>query len=98
MNRILSVLGTTFVLTATAQSARAAETAGAYSLREDLSFWGIIYFVLFLWVCKKLLWDWWQRSMGERERAEASRIAAAEAANRQAAELLSDRLGRMEAV
>jgi F-type H+-transporting ATPase subunit b len=98
MNRILSVLGTTFVLTATAPSATAAEAGGAYSLREDLSFWSIIYFVLFLWVCKKLLWDWWLRSMGEREQAEAGRIAAAEAANREAAGLLSERLGRMEAV
>lgn len=98
MNRISRVLGAAFVLIAAAQTAQAAEAGGAYSLREDLSFWGIIYFVLFLWVCKKLLWDWWQRSMGERERTEASRISAAEGASREAAELLSEHLGRLEAV
>jgi F-type H+-transporting ATPase subunit b len=71
---------------------------GEYSLRTDLAFWGIIYFVLFLLVFRKLIWDWWLRSMQEREQTEAERIAAAEREGRQAAELLSDRLGRMEAV
>ncbi|HUG91465.1 MAG TPA: ATP synthase F0 subunit B [Planctomycetaceae bacterium] len=86
------------VWTATAGRLPAAENGGEYSLRNDLPFWGTLTFLVFLWVCWKLLWNWWRGSMGERELTEAERIAAAEAESRTAAELLSDRIGRLEAV
>jgi ATP synthase F0 subunit b len=98
MNRLSRFATSLLVLTAGASPCLAAEAGEGYSLRTDLSFWGIIYFLLFLWVCKKLLWDWWLRSMTEREQTEHERIAAAEAENRRAAELLSERIGRLEAV
>ncbi|MBW3542182.1 MAG: hypothetical protein KY476_18080 [Planctomycetes bacterium] len=85
------------VVVLSARTATAAEP-GRPPIQEDLPFWGILTFIGFLWVCKKLLWDWWLGSMRERERQEAAAIEAAEREHRTAGELLSDRIGRLEAV
>lgn len=98
MNRFFWSATVLLAVMATADVCAAADPHGEYSLRTDLSFWGIVYFLLFLLLFKKLLWGWWLRSMNEREQTEAERIAAAERESRLAAELLSERLGRMEAV
>ena len=98
MNRFFWSAAVLLFALATGQVCQAAGAHGEYSLRRDLPFWGIVYFLLFLFVFWKLLWNWWRGSMTEREHSEVERIAVAEREGRAAAELLSDRLGRMEAI
>lgn len=65
-------------------------------LRTDLAFWGVLTFIVFLWVCKKMLWRWWYRSMTDREQQERRTIEKAERENRQARQLLEEHRTRME--
>jgi F-type H+-transporting ATPase subunit b len=79
----------------------AAEDAAGHpapGVREDLSLWGLVAFVLFVFTCFKLLGDWAGRSLAEREQTEQALIAEAEEKNRQVQELLTERRGQMEAI
>lgn len=66
--------------------------------RDDTAFWSLVTFVLFVLVVRKLGWGSFVSAMSEREQREAELIAAAENANREARELLTEQQGRMEAL
>ncbi|MGD9854037.1 MAG: hypothetical protein AB7U20_03715 [Planctomycetaceae bacterium] len=97
-----------FVLIAMLLTCIAAPTVGwaaddaaghaAPTLREDLSLWGFVAFVLFFATCFKLLGPWAVQSLSERERTENALIDDAERKNRHSQEMLAERRGRMEAI
>ncbi|MFG0294369.1 MAG: F0F1 ATP synthase subunit B [Maioricimonas sp. JB045] len=92
------------VLTVVQQSVcLAAEAAGETPkifgvARDDTAFWSLVTFVLFILVVRKLGWGSLVSAMSEREQREAELIAAAENANRESQELLTEQRGRMEAL
>jgi len=64
----------------------------------DLPFWGLVTFVGFVFVLKKLGWQPFVDGLAERERKEAEYIAEAEGKNREAQQLLIERKGQIEAI
>lgn len=76
----------------------AAEAGHEVSLREDLPLWGLVTFLGFLWVLKKVGWQPLVSGMAERERQENEAIMLAEDRNRQAQQELIERKGQLEAI
>lgn len=102
MTRMLVLLSGLLIacLAGPAVVSAADEAAGhaAPTIREDLSLWGFVAFVVFAATCLKLLGPWAARSLADRERTESALIEEAERKNRQAREMLAERRGRMEAI
>lgn len=71
---------------------------GDGGFRSDLALWGLIAFIGFVLVIRKLGWQSFVDGMSERERTENEAIAQAEQKNRQAQETLTVHRGRMEAI
>jgi F-type H+-transporting ATPase subunit b len=76
----------------------AAEAAHDVPLSEDLPLWGLVTFIGFVWVLKKLGWEPLVGGMAERERKENEAIARAEDENRRSQQDLTDRKGELEAI
>jgi F-type H+-transporting ATPase subunit b len=79
-------------------AAFAAEEAHAEGIWYDLPFWGLVTFLGFLWVLKKLGWEPLVSGMAERERKENEAITLAEDQNRRSQQDLTDRKGELEAI
>lgn len=76
----------------------AAEDTHAGGIWYDLPFWGLVTFLGFLWVLKKVGWEPLVSGMAERERKEKEAITLAEEKNRQAQQDLIERKGELEAI
>lgn len=76
----------------------AAEDAHAEGIQYDLPLWGLVTFLGFLWVLKKLGWEPLVSGMAERERKENEAILLAEEKNRQSQQDLIERKGQLEAI
>lgn len=76
----------------------AAEDVHAEGIWYDLPFWGLVTFLGFLWVLKKLGWQPLVSGMAEREHKENEAIALAEDKNRRAQQDLIERKGELEAI
>lgn len=76
----------------------AAEAGHEVPLSEDLPFWGLLTFVGFILVLKKLGWKPFIDGLAERERKENEEIALAEDKNRKAQQELIERKGQLEAI
>ncbi len=87
-----------FVAPAMSWAADVGGEHAAAGIREDLSLWGLVAFVLFFLTCLKLLGSWAVQSLAEREQTEIAHIAEAEQKNQAAQQSLSERQGQMEAI
>lgn len=76
----------------------AAEAGHDVPISQDLPLWGLVTFLGFVWVLKKLGWEPLVSGMAERERAENEAILLAEEKNRLAQQDLIERKGQLEAI
>lgn len=76
----------------------AAEAGHDVPIGQDLPLWGLVTFLGFVWVLKKLGWEPLVSGMAERERVENEAILLAEEKNRLAQQDLIERKGQLEAI
>lgn len=91
-NALVAVLATPVVALA------AEEEHHAEGIWYDLPFWGLVTFVGFVFVLRKLGWQSFVGGLAERERKEVEYIAEAEGKNRSAQQVLIERKGQIEAI